>query len=329
MKKTCLWMLICGLMAWGAYAAIKVSDVEVFSGYPWTEVVIGYTVTGTDDKADGIRLTATDKSANQIYVTATGSSALTGAALTEGRHIMRWNTAGEGVKFSSSNVVFSVSVMHFGGVQLWKNGPYWAECNVGASAPETAGYWFWWGDTVGYKRSGSSWVSFDRSKTEFTFSAENCPTYGMDYAALKSQGYIDETGNLVPKYDAATKHLGVPWRIPTDAEWEALIANCDTTWTQRNGVRGRLVTGKGVYASKSIFLPEKGIGFDSGLSGASSINDNSYDSTSGNYWSSTPNPDHSKYAWCLEFRFDFFERWGESRPRFGGLSVRPLRGFAK
>lgn len=43
-----------------------------------------------------------------------------------------------------------------GGVQLWENGPYWAECNVGASAPEDYGYYFWWGDTVGYTRSGGT-----------------------------------------------------------------------------------------------------------------------------------------------------------------------------
>ena len=40
----------------------------------------------------------------------------------------------------------------FGGVQLWENGPYWAECNVGAARPEESGYYFWWGDTVGYTR---------------------------------------------------------------------------------------------------------------------------------------------------------------------------------
>lgn len=37
-----------------------------------------------------------------------------------------------------------------GGVQLWAGGPYWAECNVGASTPEDYGLYFWWGDTVGH-----------------------------------------------------------------------------------------------------------------------------------------------------------------------------------
>ena len=30
-----------------AFADITVSDVKVFSGYPWKEVVVGYTITGT------------------------------------------------------------------------------------------------------------------------------------------------------------------------------------------------------------------------------------------------------------------------------------------
>ena len=33
----------------------------------------------------------------------------------------------------------------------------------------------------------------------------------------------------------------------TDAEFAALIDNCTTTWTTRNGVYGRLVTGKGAF----------------------------------------------------------------------------------
>ena len=64
-----------------------------------------------------------------------------------------------------------------GGVQLWENGPYWAECNVGATKPEEYGYYFWWGDTVGYKRNASNngWVS-SQSGASFSFSSGNCPT---------------------------------------------------------------------------------------------------------------------------------------------------------
>ena len=43
--------------------------------------------------------------------------------------------------------------------------------------------------------------------------------------------------------------------MPTDAEFAALLDNCTTEWITTNGVSGRLVTGKGAYADKSIFLP--------------------------------------------------------------------------
>ena len=141
-------------------ANVTVSDIQVFSGYPWREVVVGYTITGTDTEMDAdldvIQLVATDKSANKTYT----ARSLTGAVLTEGRHVLRWDAASEGAKFSSPNVVFSVSIVR-PGTRLWADGPYWAECNVGATKPEECGYYFWWGDTVGYKRNASNngWIS--------------------------------------------------------------------------------------------------------------------------------------------------------------------------
>lgn len=220
----------------------------------------------------------------------------------------------------------SVSGMEFepekdlGGVQLWEGGPYWAECNVGATKPEEYGYYFWWGDTVGYKRNAADdgWVSV-KTGGAFTFSSANCPTYGKDSFALKSAGYIDSTGNLVAQYDAATAHLGAPWRMPTDAEFTALISNCTTTWTTRNGVYGRQVTGKGAYSSKSIFLPAAGYGDVSDFGDAGSH---------GRYWSSTPYLGDSYSAWFLYFYSGDFHRDYNYR-RYYGRSVRPVRGFAQ
>ena len=188
-----------------------------------------------------------------------------------------------------------------GGVQLWENGPYWAECNIGASKPEESGYYFWWGDTVGHKRNAAKngWVSV-KDGSSFSFSADNCPTYDKDKVQLQAAGYIDAAGNLTPAHDATTAHLGAPWRMPTDADFTALIKNCDTEWTTRNGVAGRLVKGRGACSSKSIFLPAAG------------------------YWSSTPRSDYSSHAW------GFCSRSGKSYYgsyiRYGGRSVRPVRG---
>ena len=207
-----------------------------------------------------------------------------------------------------------------GGVQLWENGPYWAECNVGATKPEEYGYYFWWGDTIGYKRVNDAWVASDGSASNFSFDSSNTPTYGKDNTALLSSGYIDSTGNLVAAHDAATAHLGAPWRMPTDAEFSALLSNCTTEWITTNGVAGRLVTGKGDYANRSIFLPVAGYGLGSILK----------DPGWGNYWSSTPysySAALSNYAWYLSVLSSNFSRGNFNRGY--GQSVRPVRGFAE
>ena len=204
-----------------------------------------------------------------------------------------------------------------GGVQLWENGPYWAECNVGAAKPEEYGYYFWWGDTVGYTNTGSAWISVkDGTSISFSDSGIAASTYGKDDAALLSAGYIDSTGNLVAVHDAATAHLGSPWRMPTDAEFAALLDNCTTMWITTNGVNGQLVTGKGDYANRSIFLPAAGYGYDSCLDELGSF---------GYYLSSTPISDIPERAWSLNFLSDGIYRYFYDRCH--GRSVRPVRGL--
>ncbi len=233
-----------------------------------------------------------------------------------------------------TNASFTVTIKPGGGVQLWENGPNWAACNVGASEPEEYGYYFWWGDTVGYTRSGGTWndlgggegyyssvtwvSSTGQQMSSSPFVDSSCPTFGINDAALQSAGYIDSTGNLVAANDAATAHLGAPWRMPTDAEFAALIENCTTTWITTNGVSGYLVTGKGAYADRSIFLPAAGGGIDSRLY---------YPGSNGFYWSSTPLSDYSYYACDLRFYSGNFRRGGSYR--YCGQSVRPVRGFAE
>ena len=197
---------------------------------------------------------------------------------------------------------------------------------MGASAPEDFGYYFWWGDTVGYTRSGGTlglfglyssvtWVSSTGEQMSSSpFSPSSCPTYGKDNSALLSEGYVDSTGNLAPEYDAAHVHWGDGWRMPTDAEFFDLTNNCTSTWITTNGVSGRLVTGTGSYADRSIFLPAAGGGLNSSLLSPDS---------NGYYWSSTPYSDNSGQAWNL-----FFNSTGiivSNLSRFYGRCVRPVR----
>ena len=303
-----------GLMA-SAAPSVTVGDVK--TGEPWSTITVDYTLGGVeadldykvafDVTANGVTRGVTNAAAKLADGTASkviDTAALFGAASADPKAKVR---------------IVLIAVKPLGGVQLWEDGPYWAECNVGATKPEEYGYYFWWGDTVGYKRNASDtgWVS-SQNGASFSFTVSDCLTYGKDTAQLQSAGYIDATGNLVAKYDAATAHLGAPWRMPTDAEYAALIDNCDTEWTTRNGVAGRLVKGRGAYATKSIFLPAAGLGNDSDLTGPGSY---------GNVWSSTPYSDYSDRAWGLDLNSGGFIRYGSDR--YFGQSVRPLRGFAK
>ena len=233
---------------------------------------------------------------------------------------------GGALLLTNASFVVTITEEELGGVQLWENGPYWAECNVGATEPEEYGYYFWWGDTVGYKRDNNAWVASDGSTSNFSFNSDNTPTEGKDNSALRSEGYIDSTGNLVAEHDAATAHLGAPWRMPTCAEFEALKSNCTTEWTTQNGVNGLLVTGKGAYADKSIFLPAAGR--------AGYKNYWNYPGSDGYYRSSTSkvySPEEPMFDMDDSYETVGLVFWSQEvsedslQSRWLGLSVRPVR----
>ena len=307
---------LCALVVMGsgvaAYsAAPTVTSVTAQQRYPWNGLV-DITVTFNGEQGDVAEAkctfsatdSATKKALAIAHVTPQGVDSGSGTTWTR-RFIWDTNADLGEVKIDDVEVVADVEDDGSGGVQLWAGGPCWATCNVGASKPEECGLYFWWGDTVGH---AGNWY-FDR---------DHCPTWGKSISEFRSLSYIDSSGNLVPAHDAARAHLGAPWRMPTDAEFSALISNCDTQWTTRNGVNGRLVKGRGSYSSKSIFLPAAGYGFDSYLY---------YLGSYGTYCSSTPSSGDSNYAWGLYFDSGNFDRGGLSR--CSGRSVRPVRGFAK
>ena len=137
-------------------------------------------------------------------------------------------------------------------VQLWAGGPYWATTNIGADKPEDYGYYFWWGDTVGYKWENEQWVASDGSSSNFRFhhDAVSKQTYIKNIYTLKSEGWITDDGVLAPTNDAAHVQWGGAWRMPTLDELNGLNNNCDWTWTTTNGVNGYLV----ILVAKLIHL---------------------------------------------------------------------------
>ncbi len=317
-------MGVVAAVAMGAMAEITntVKVTKFHQSYPYSgKATVEYTVGGTLPANAVAEITINTDDASATF---TQSNIVTGA----NSYVIDFASSFGGALLLT-NASFVVTIAEGpGGVQLWEGGPYWAECNVGATKPEEYGYYFWWGDTVGYTRSGGTWTdgyyysgvtwvsSTGQQMSSSPFVYSSCPTYGINDAALQSAGYIDSTGNLVAAHDAATAHLGAPWRMPTDAEFSALINNCTTTWITTNGVNGRLVTGKGDYANRSIFFPATGYGFKSFLYNAGS---------DGHYWSSTVVHGDTIRASCLKLHSGSFGQQMGGIGRYDGFPVRPVR----
>jgi len=331
-------------LAFGANAEPTIKDVTAQQRYPWNGMVdISYTVSGLaeaaakDELLPSIKVLAIDRATTPwttnvallscLSVGPYATEALAQAAATkDGEHQIVWDMNAQGLTFASTNLIFAVFGEAYGGVQLWEDGPYWSEYNVGANSPEESGYYFWWGDTVGYKRNAADdgWDAVDGSSTGFSFSSANekIVTYNRSIEDLQKDGILDSDGNLVAKYDAATAHLGAPWRLPTKAELAAIEANCTTVWTNNwngTGMNGRLITGQGDYASKSVFLPAVGYGENSNLS------QNKY---LGRVWLTDSTEDKgSTFAYFIRFYSGDFDL--RSGGRYLGFSVRPVRTFSK
>jgi hypothetical protein len=145
----------------------------------------------------------------------------------------------------------------------------------------------------------------------------NKPTYGKDNSTLQSESWINADGVLSPEHDAAQKHWGGDWRMPTKQEFDNLISKCDWTWGSMNGVNGYVIRGKGDYSSASIFLPCAGHVDRTSLYNAGS---------DGFYWSSVTDSG-IPYSWYLSFYSGSLSTSSFFRDR--GQSVRPLQGFTK
>ena len=167
-------------------------------------------------------------------------------------------------------------------VQLWENGPKFAEYNVGAENSKAEDY-------GGYYNWGMSDV-----QTSSNFA---------DYKSGESPLTGDD--------DTATKLWGSNWRMPTQTELQGLIDNCDVAWTTVNDKDGLKFTGKGAYASNSVFLPAAGEYNAGDVYGQGGY---------GKYWSSTPGGDD--YAYNLGFNSG--SQNVEDDARYNGYSVRAV-----
>ena len=158
----------------------------------------------------------------------------------------------------------------------------WATCNVGATSPEAYGDYFAWGETT--------------TKSSYTLSNYN---------------YTSNPTTLPLSADAARVNWGGNWRMPTKAEQEELINNCNWEFTVRNGVNGYKVTSK--INGNSIFIPSAGFRDGSNLNDAGSR---------GYYWTSSLVTTYIEFAYYLSI---FPDRvFMDDYSHIYGFTVRPV-----
>ena len=169
----------------------------------------------------------------------------------------------DGTQFNVIGILSQTTAAPTGFVDLaLPSGLLWCEHNVGATTPYEDGLYFSWGNVTGHTGDDG-----------YDFGTSNDGPYAQTPGAALT-GNIPTNGT----YDAARHNMGAPCRMPTVGEFQELNNNCDSEWTDEDGVAGRRFTSR--INGNSIFFPASGYRYGAGLS-----NRGSY----GNYWSASLN----------------------------------------
>ena len=175
------------------------------------------------------------------------------------------------------------------------SGLKWATCNIGANSPEEYGLYFAWGETTGY--TAEQVTSGVRAFTEDEYNAGPAASISSD---------------LTLEQDAAHVNMGGNWRMPTEAEWQELIDNCDVVWTEDyngTGIKGTVFTSR--VNENSVFLPAAGGCIDMQVDYVGEI---------GNYWSAS----WSSPYFVPQLSFDSEYQGLSNHDRYYGQSIRAV-----
>lgn len=186
------------------------------------------------------------------------------------------------------------------------SGTLWATCNVGADSPEELGDYFSWGETL--PKEVYDWKSYQYGNAfDDRFEMTKYCTlsdWGLD-------GFVDSLSVLELGDDAARANWGDCWRMPTKEELEELYQQTTWTWTEHDGVKGRLMTGPN---GNSIFFPASGF----------YLNNEVICLGLGIYWSNTLHTGCPERGWSLHFDFENCHVCG-TYERCRGQVVRAVR----
>ena len=202
----------------------------------------------------------------------------------------------DGTNFNVIGIESQVAAAPDGAVDLaLPSGVLWADKNIGATTPYEDGLYFSWGNITGHTGDDG-----------YDFGTDNEGPYASTPGA-------EMTGNIPTNttYDAARHNMGAPWRMPTVGEFQELAANCDSEWTDEDGVAGRRFTSR--INGNSIFFPASGYRLGTGLLNRGS---------NGYYWSASLYSQTSGYIL-------YFHSGGvlpaSYNGRFNGFSVRAVQ----
>lgn len=186
------------------------------------------------------------------------------------------------------------------------SGTLWANCNIGANAPEDYGSYFAWGET--------------KAKTLFTWEnyqlCNGSSSKLTEYCTNRSYGTVDNRTVLGTMNDAAANNWGILWEMPSMAQFEELLNGEYTTVqkTMQNDVYGMLITSK--RNGHSIFLPAAGMYDEDYL-----FNDGSR----AYYWSRELYTETDNPTYACDFNFDTrYTTQNDKQLRYNGLSIRPV-----
>ena len=145
-------MKISGLFA-AALAAVNLlaaepvaTSVTARQRYPWNgkvDIVVTFSGASNDVAKAGCVFAATNSATKAALAMAhvTDAGTIFGSGTTWTRRYV-WDAAADLGEVKIADVVLAAeAATPLGGVQLWEGGPYWAECNVGATKPEEKGEW--------------------------------------------------------------------------------------------------------------------------------------------------------------------------------------------
>ena len=183
------------------------------------------------------------------------------------------------------------------------SGTLWAATNLNAFKPEQGGYYYQWGDTIGWtKEQVGVDKQFASNFSDYKFGTSGNFTKYNDSDSKTELDLGDDVVNVI---------FNGNWVIPTHEDLIELVNNTTNEWVTVNGINGKkFISSNGNY----IFIPASGFALDGSLN---------YDGSDGYVWSSSLHSIGGNNSFAYVFDEDK-SITDLNYSRYYGLSIRPV-----